>query len=76
MEKYTYWIDTYMYMNALHTTCLDQQQQNHALFVLLHTSAVSWLSFPGTAMEVKEVFKTVVEHGSSAPDTYCFKNKY
>ena len=61
---------------SVHTTCLDQQQQNHTLLLLLHTSAVGWLSFPGTAMDVIEVFKTVVEHGSSAPDTYGFKNKY
>ena len=61
---------------CVHTTCLDQQQQNHALLLLLHTSAVSWLSFPGTAMDVIEVFKTVVEHESSVPDTYGFKNKY
>ena len=65
-----------MYMYALHTTCLDQQQQNYALLLLLHTSAVSWLSFPGTAMDVIEVFNTVVEHGSSAPGTYGFNNKY
>ena len=56
---------------CIHTTCLDKQLQNHALLFLPHTSAVSWLSFPGTA-----IFKTVVKHGSSAPDTYGFKNKY
>ena len=39
----------------VHTTCLDQQQQNQALLLLLHTSAVSWLSFPGTAMDAIEV---------------------
>ena len=52
----------------VHTTCLDRQQQNHAFWLLLHTctSAISWLSFPGTAMDVTVIFKTVVEHGSSA----------
>ena len=34
--------------------------------LLLHTSAVSWLSFPGTVIGVVEVFKTVVEHEASA----------
>ena len=44
-------------MYALHITCLDQQEQNHALLLLVHTSAVSLLSFPGTAIDVIEVFK-------------------
>ena len=43
--------------------------------LLLHTSAVSWLSFSGTVAEVVQVFQTVLEHEASAPGSYGLKNK-